>query len=279
MQVCVFSKHFQTMDAHALGRTMKDLGVPGVDLTVRPRGHVEPDQVSTALPEFQAALAESGVEVTMLTTSILSPEEGNAREIIEAAGRCGVGYVKLGYWRYQGFGNYRRQAAEVKAALRELEPVLRHNGVKAGFHTHSGPYMGLNAEFALRLVEDADPDVIGIFYDTGHNVAEGAVSGWEMALDLCADRIIMCALKDYGFFRMGSHNEPHKGWRELVVPFDAGLVDWAAFFGHLRTIGFDGVLSFHSEYQGPYSWRDLTAEQVVEQTRKDLAYARPLMGQ
>jgi sugar phosphate isomerase/epimerase len=278
MRICAFSKHFQTMDARQLGRTMKDLGVPGVDLTVRQGGHVEPGRVESDLPRFQEALAESGVEVTMLTTAITSADEPYAVDVIRAAGQAGIRYLKLGYWRYEGFGNYRRQEQQVKAALGGLEPVLRENNVRAGLHTHSGMYMGLNAEFALRLVEDCDPQVIGIYYDTGHNAVEGAIGGWVMGLDLIADRLIMVALKDYGLFRMGSDESPRKGWRDLVVPLDSGMFDWTAFLCCLKTIGFDGPISFHSEYQGAYSFRDLTQEQVVEQTRRDLAYFRALMG-
>jgi len=277
MEICVFSKHFQTMDADSLGKTMKDLGVHGVDLTVRPRGHVEPERVAEQLPRFQEALAAHGIAVTMLTTSITGVDEPNARDIIEAAGRAGVGYVKLGYWRYKGFGHYREQFRETRAALRDLEPVLRDNGVKAGVHTHSGMYMGLNAEFAFRLVEDSDPEVIGVYYDAGHNAVEGALGGWMMSLDTCAERLMMVAVKDYALFRLGGHDEPRKGWRDLVVPFDAGMVNWADLFRYLREINFNGPISFHSEYQGPFSWRDLSPEQVVEQTRKDLAYCRPLM--
>ncbi len=63
MDICVFSKHFQSMAADALGRAMKDLGVGGVDLTVRPGGHVDPEHVGDMLPAFQKALAASDVRI------------------------------------------------------------------------------------------------------------------------------------------------------------------------------------------------------------------------
>ena len=162
MDICVFSKHFRTMEADALGRCMKELGVDGVDLTVRAGGHVEPEHVADALPAFQSALADSGIKVGLLTTAITGADEPHAVDVIEAAGRCGVGYIKLGYWPYKGFGHYRERAAEVKAKLADLAPVLKANGVQAGFHTHSGNYMGLNAEFVYRLIEDCDPEAVGV---------------------------------------------------------------------------------------------------------------------
>ena len=45
MEYCVFSKHFQTMGAEKLGKTLAELGVDGVDLTVREGGHIQPAQL------------------------------------------------------------------------------------------------------------------------------------------------------------------------------------------------------------------------------------------
>jgi len=278
MEFCVFSKHFQTMGADELGRCLSDLGVAGVDLTVRPGGHVEPEKVKEELPRFQQTLAGHGIKVSMLTTSITGADEPNAEAVIETAGKLGVQYIKLGYWRYGGFGTYRKLEAEVKAALKGLEPLLKEHGVRAGFHTHSGRCMGLNAEFALRLIEERDPEAIGLYYDAGHCTIEGGECGWMMGLELARDRLIMVAVKDMAFFRMNSPTAGRKGWRLLMVPMDAGLVDWPAFIRCLREIDFKGPVSFHSEYQGPYSFLDMTPEQVVEQTRKDLAYFRSLMA-
>ena len=39
---CLFSKHLPGLDARGLGRALKSLGFAGVDLTVRPGGHVDP---------------------------------------------------------------------------------------------------------------------------------------------------------------------------------------------------------------------------------------------
>ncbi len=276
MDICVFSKHFQTMDAETLGRTMKGLGVGGVDLTVRRGGHVDPAKVTTDLETFQKALAKNGVKVTMLTTSILSAEEATTAPIIETAGRLGIRYIKLGYWHYKGFGSYRSMADKVKGDLKTLVPLLKKNGVTAGFHTHSGQYMGANAELAFRLIEDCDPEAVGIYYDTGHCVLEGSLAGWLMSLDIVSDRLVMVAVKNLAWFRMGSMDSARRGWRECMVPLDSGLTDMAEFVRCLKKLDFKGPVSFHSEYQGSYSFMDMTQEQVVEQTRKDLAYFRGL---
>jgi sugar phosphate isomerase/epimerase len=277
MELCVFSKHFQEMGPEQLAATMRDLGVEGVDLTVRPGGHVEPARVEQDLPAFQQALANGGVGISMLTTAITGADEPDASTVIEAAARAGVPYVKLGYWQYRGFGHYAEQADEVRAALSGLEPLLRANGVKAGFHTHSGHFMGPNAEFVLRLIEHCDPEVLGVYYDAGHCTVEGGGAGWMMGLDAVADRLFMVAVKDMAFFRMGSASGGRKGWTLKMVPLEAGLVDWPELVRCLKAVDFHGPVSIHSEYQGAHSFEDMTTERLIEQTRRDLDYFRSLL--
>ena len=49
-------------------------------------------------------------------------------------------------------------------------------------------------------------------------------------------------------------------------------------FDCLRQIGYDGPVSLHSEYLGRHSWRDLSLDELLEQTRDDLAYIRQVAG-
>ena len=45
-QLLVFSKHFPDLNYDELGETAKQLGFDGVDLTVRPKGHVLPERAA-----------------------------------------------------------------------------------------------------------------------------------------------------------------------------------------------------------------------------------------
>jgi len=277
MQICVFSKNFQDLDADGLGRVMAELKVPGVDLTVREGGHVEPAKVAADLPRFRDALGRHGVGITMFTTSITDINAPHAKEVVEAAGRAGVKFIKLGYWNYKGWGHYREQEQSARSDLAALEPVLLANGVTAGIHTHSGDYLGLNTNYIMRLIEDRDPKAFGVFYDIGHNTLEGSNVGWRMDLDLAQDRIVMVALKSMVWERKPGAKPGERPWRWKVVPLSDGLADVPAFTGFLKRLSFTGPVSFHSEYRGDYSWRDLSGQDLIDQTRRDLAYARPML--
>jgi sugar phosphate isomerase/epimerase len=291
MEFCLFSKFFQSMDADRLGKTISKLGLSGVDLTCREGGHIDVSKadIKEELPRFRETLAKHGIKISILTTRITSIKSAKAEDIIETAGRLGIKYLKLGYWKYEGFGSYRKQAEQIRKDLAGLEPLLRKNKVKAGFHTHSAESMGLNANHALRLIEKCDPEVIGIYYDIGHSTMEGSLGGWMMDLDIASDRIFMVAIKDMSWFPIEGKKDENrekidpvgyrynKKWKYLTVPLDRGLSDLPAFIKILKQISFTGPVSLHSEYGGFSSWRILKTDELLEQTRKDLEYVKSLL--
>src|SRR5262245_38688707 len=63
--LCFFSKHLPRMNGRELGRSLKALGFDGVDLTVRPGGHVDPKRVAIELPVFVDGIRNEGVAVPM----------------------------------------------------------------------------------------------------------------------------------------------------------------------------------------------------------------------
>ena len=261
MDVCVFSKHLQDYDFRQLGGALRGIGVDGVDLTVRPGGHVEPEAAPDVMPEAVATLKEEGVHVSMITTAITSADEPHARSVLEAAATEGIRYFKLGYYRYGGFGTLNAGLAEVKAKLRDLAALSKELGLWAGFHNHSGPYIGANLAHVRELIDDLDPDAIGSYFDIGHATIEGASAGWLLGLDDLSARVRMVAIKDLTV-------EKDAGKKRIqVVPLGEGFVHWEDFIGALSRIASEvGVMSFHGEYGGR------TAEQVLGLVRKDRAF-------
>ena len=261
MDVCVFSKHLQDYGFAELGRALKSIGVDGVDLTVRPGGHVEPEQAADRLPEAVETLGAEGVHVSMITTAVTAADEPQARPVLETAAAHGIRYFKLGYYRYDGYGTLKAAMAEVRAKLRDLADLAKDLGLWAGVHNHSGPYVGANPAHVAALTADLDPDAIGSYFDIGHATVEGAGRGWMQGLDELAGRVRMLAIKDLVVART------EKPYRGEVVPLGEGLVAWRSYVGVLKQIAPDlGPVSHHGEYG------DLSAAQVLKQVKRDKAF-------
>jgi len=274
----MFSKHLAPLSVEDAAKTVADIGFEGLDLTVRPGGHVEPENVREQLPAAVEAVRALGLDIPMITTSIVSAQDAHADAIFATAAACGIHDLKLGYWQYEGFGSVRRQMEEIKDALDGIAELASRHGVRANLHIHSGDFMTADAAVVWQFLVGRDPDVIGAYIDPGHMAVEGGAAGWRIGMDLLTPWINIVAIKDMAWEHSFDEALGKERWRTRMVPLTQGLVPWPEVFAHLDDIGFDGTVSLHSEYQGSHSWRDLTLDELLAQTREDLAYIKGVIA-
>jgi sugar phosphate isomerase/epimerase len=267
MQLLMFSKMLGGLSVEQAGEAIAEMGFDGVDLTVREGGHILPENAEQDLPKAVDLLRSKQLSVPMVTTGIVAPDEPHAEAILKSASECGVRYVKLGYWRYEGFGHVRAQVAEARTALKGLEALARAHNLCLGVHIHSGAFLSAMPGVMTMLLEGLDPQRVGAYIDPGHMALEGGRSGWEIGMDLLSDRIAIVAAKDFGWYYQGN-----KSWRWVSLPLYEGIVSWPRVFAHLRAVGFDGPVTVHSEYA------NLSTEDLIAQTKRDLAYLKQVMA-
>src|SRR5579872_600694 len=124
-QLCLFSKHLPKLNYSELARTVKQIGFDGVDLTVRPEGHVLPGRVVEDLPRALETLRGAGLSVPMITTGLTSANDPAARPTIETAGRLGVPRFKLGYWNYRDQESIEARLADVRRDVAGLAALAK----------------------------------------------------------------------------------------------------------------------------------------------------------
>ena len=264
--LCLFSKHLPGLDARPLGRAVKALGFAGVDLTVRPGGHVAPERAASDLPPFLEALRAEGLDVPMITTGLLSASDPTAKPILETAGRHNVRFFKPGYYQY-AFVDVRQELERVGADLRGLAEVSARCGVQLGFHNHAG-YVGGPVWDIARIMDGLDPRWVGYYFDVRHAVVEGGDGGWRAALNLVSPRLKMVAIKDFFW------EKTTKGWQQRNCPLGGGMVDWKDFFGMLTKAGFHGPVSLHLEYEIPGATARVKQDNTLAAAARDLAFLK-----
>jgi sugar phosphate isomerase/epimerase len=238
--LCLFSKHLPQLNWQQLGQTVKKFGFGGVDLTVRPQGHVLPERAAEDLPKAVIAIREAGLTVPMITTGLLSANEATAQPILQTAGKLKIPYLKPGYYKY-AFADVRSELEKAMKDFASLAALCQQNSVQLGFHNHEG-YIGAPLWDVAPTIDKLDPKWVGYYFDIRHTVAEGGVAGWKIALNLVAPRIKMIAVKD------SYPEKTSKGWRQKNCPLGEGAVDWKAYFQTLKQANFHGPISLHIEY-------------------------------
>ena len=264
--LCLFSKHLPGMDYRRLAQIVRKLGFGGVDLTVRPGGHVLPERAVDDLPKAVAAIRAEGLSVPMITTGLTFANDPTAKPILATAGKLSIPYFKPGYYRYS-FADVRRELEKAMMDFRALTDLSRQSGVQAGFHNHEG-YVGAQLWDVAQTIDQLDPKWVGYYFDIRHAVCEGGSGGWKIALSLVAPRIKMIAIKDFYW------EKTDKGWKQINCPLGKGMVDWKAYFKILRQINFRGPISLHLEYEIAGATPAAIEENTIAAAQRDLDFLK-----
>jgi sugar phosphate isomerase/epimerase len=282
MRYIMFTKHLQTMSIVEAGKTIKSLGFDGVELTVRPNGHILPQNVREELPRAVEDLRALGLETPALVVEIHNRQEEYAAIVCEMASKVGATELRTSSHRYRPFGSIREQIAEARQDAKDLESLGQEFGVRLDVHCHSGDFLSGNGGILAMVLDETDPKYVGVSLDVGHLTVEGGKSGWKQSLDLLANRVGIVAVKSFGWFHEPDPKTGETRWNAKLVPLAEGNVQWRQAFDLLRSAGWDAdgraLVSVHSEYQGAGSWRSLDVPDLVEQTRQDFEYLRQQAG-
>jgi sugar phosphate isomerase/epimerase len=262
--LCIFSKHLADLNYEELGKTARQLGCDGIDLTVRPKGHVLPERAAEDMPRAVEAIRSHGISVPMITTELLDASHPTARPILGTAARLKVPYFKPGYYRY-GSRDVETALAETKRALAGLIALGREYGIEAGVHNHSGDYVGEAVWDTRELIRDLDPKWIGYYLDPCHATIEGGLAGWQISLRLVLPRLKMAALKDFYWAKKDGK------WVVQWCPMGEGMVNWPKVFATFAAARYTGPLSLHVEYNPPDELAAIARD--LEFIRKQVAAA------
>jgi sugar phosphate isomerase/epimerase len=273
MQFVMFAKHLQEWPLAQAAAAVKAMGFDGLDLTVRPGGYVQPQDVEKELPHALRLCADAGLGVPMLTTAITEPGRDHSVALMATAAACGVRELKYGYHTYSRFGEFGAALDKARADLAASAKVAAEHGVRLNLHLHSGTFVTANPAIVAQMLAEHDPAVVGAYLDPGHMVIEGGVDVWRQGFEQLGARANLLAVKS-----MAHYFRPEEGrtgrWVNRMVPLAQGMVDWVKVWECLRAVGFDGIVSLHAEYQGGHSWKNLSVDELVDQTREDFAYLR-----
>ena len=97
--ILVFSKHLQCLDYNELAEKAKEIGFDGIDLTVRPGGHVLPGRVKTDLPKAVEAIKKAGLKPLMMTTAV-EQASGTDEVVLRTAAELGIKYYRMNWYKF-----------------------------------------------------------------------------------------------------------------------------------------------------------------------------------
>jgi len=272
-----FTESFQEWPIPKVCKKFKAIGLDGLDLTVRPGGHIEPQDAARKLPAALTAARDHGVRIAMLSTAIVEPDK-TAEELLATAAELGIDRVKLGYYKYEGFGTLGKQIDGVRKKLAGVAKMAAKHGVLPCVHIHSGNTIPGNGPVAYLLLAGFDPSQLGAYVDPMHMTIEGGNDGWRQGLDLLAPWIAISSLKNCQWITTGRDSHGQQRWATRKCPLSDGVCPLPRYLATLEKLGYRGLYTLHSEYSDRNSWKVLNADECLEQTRIDLEYVKKIMA-
>ncbi|MFT5128997.1 MAG: sugar phosphate isomerase/epimerase [Rhodothermales bacterium] len=237
-QICFFTKMFQKLSFDELAQLTTGLGFGGVEATIRPKGHIEPEAVPDQLPQMVEALKKQGRELSIMASGINSVSPGQHTEsVLKTAAALGVKRYRMSYFRYNLRKPLKSQLVEFKAQLKDLVALNQELGIQALYQNHAGKdIVGAPIWDICDLIEEFPREAISLAFDIRHAVVEGGYA-WQVNARRAMPLAASVYVKDFVW----------KGAKAQNVPLGEGRVQ-KSFFRDFDIANFAGPVSLHVEY-------------------------------
>jgi sugar phosphate isomerase/epimerase len=241
LSVHLFSKHLQFLNLEQASEKAAELGFQGLDLTVRPNGHVLPESVIEDLPKAIADIKKGGSTCLMMTTAVEDASNQTDVNVLKTAAKLGIKYYRPNWFKYSDERTMEADLEYYKQKIKALSLLNKQLGIIGCYQNHAGQSVGASIWEIKKILEQAEPGYFGAQYDIRHAMVEGGLS-WENGLKLIKLSINTIVLKDY---KWGQINGV---WKPINVPIGEGMVDFKKYFRLLKKYNINVPVSLHLEY-------------------------------
>ncbi|MGI9532525.1 sugar phosphate isomerase/epimerase family protein [Lutimonas sp.] len=274
LEINIFSKHLQFLDVKGAAQVAAELGFDGIDLTVRPKGHIEPESVSRDLVHAIKSIETAGSSCKMITTAIEKASKPLDQELIRMAGKTGIEFYRSNWFKYFDDRSMEASIELYQNEIQQLSELNRQSGIIGCYQNHAGTKIGGSFWELQMLLESANKEYFGVQFDIRHAVAEGGYS-WENGLRLLHQNIKTIVLKDFKWAKRNGK------WLLVNVPIGEGMVDFQTYFKLLKSYDLKPPASLHLEYPlgGAEKGKDaisIDKKAVFNAMEKDLKTIRDL---
>lgn len=272
LRISLFSKHLQFLDYNEMAAVVSEIGFDGLDLTVRPKGHVLPERVVDDLPKAVAAMKKYGISPGMMTTNVWDTKNSQQKSVLETASRLGFTHYRTRWLTYPEDRTIEESQAMYGQEAAALEVVNKDLGLIGCYQNHAGNHVGAPIWDLPAILEATKNEYMGCQYDIRHAVVEGG-SSWELGLRRIHPFIKSIVIKDFKWGQVDGK------WKPVNTPLGEGMLDFDRYFSLLKKYQINVPVSLHFEYDlggAEHGATNLSIDkkEVFQQMKKDLTFLK-----
>ena len=271
----IFSKNLHWLNYSEMASAVAEMGFDGIDLTVRPEGHVLPEKVTEDLPKAVEAIKKAGLNVHMITTAIIDMDSPFTESILKTASSLGVAYYRMGWIQYDEKITMEDNLKSIQSRLTKLAELNKKYNIQGHYQNHSGSSFGSPIWDLWLVLKEINSPWIGSQYDVLHATLEGSNS-WTLGLKLLKPYIGTLDIKNFQWAKKDGK------WVAEIVPLREGMIDFKKYFKLIKEYNIQGPLSIHYEYplggaENGAKVITLKREEVLAAMKKDHAILKKLI--
>lgn len=253
-KVNIFSKHLQFLNYQDMAEIAKELGFDGIDLTVRPKGHVIPERVETDLPKAVEAMKKVGFTPSLFCTAVEDAANPADKKVLETAANLGFKYYRMNWYKYTDQKTIPQSLDEYRSKMSGLSSLNSKLNLIGCYQNHAGRMVGASMFEIWDILQKTDPKFMGAQYDIRHATLEGGLS-WQTGFNLIRPRIQTIVIKDFMWDKVNGK------WAPKSVPLGEGMVDFKTYFKLLKDSQIQVPFCLHLEY--PLGGADQGADKIT----------------
>lgn len=272
IQISVFSKTLHWIsDYQILANTVAEMGFDGIDLTVRPEGHVLPEKVILDLPKAVQAAKIAKIEIPMMVTNILEADS-LSETILKTANSQNIKHYRMGWYRYDMKKDIPEQIETIAHKMKGVSDLNKKYTITGEYQNHGGQYFGAAIWDVYPILKKINSPFTGAQFDVNHATAESGAN-WETSFRLIAPFIKSLPIKDFKWvIKNGT-------LQKEGCPIGEGIIDWKLFFKLIKQYNIHVPLTMHFEYDlgGAENGNrnpKIDTKDIIKAMKRDLAILR-----
>jgi sugar phosphate isomerase/epimerase len=271
LQIHIFSKHLQFLGYKDMCEAAKEMGFDGVDLTVRPKGHVQPEKVAEDLPRATEAMKAIHLLPLMVSTNVKDADNPIDRKVLEVASQLGYKIYRPGWSKYNQEQSIEESLVLFERRMKGLAQLNSDLNISGSYHNHSGNYIGASIWDLAQVIGEIPIEHMGCQYDIMHGTIEGG-KNWETDFRRIKNHINSLVIKDFKWEKINGK------WKANYVPMGEGMVDFEKYFALLKKYKINVPVSIHVEYDLGGAEKGgmptIDKKEIFKRIKKDLMFVR-----
>lgn len=261
----------KTMNCNEIVQMCVRLGLDGIEWGLPPI-----DEVKTTIKEMAQVTKDAGLKVTGYINGGLAWKTDLIRRLSEAIASVGGDSLRVeAAWVAYNFDeslhqkySYMELFKRTRDGMEKLVPLGKEYGIRYVLESHGGGMIA-SPMTGRWLLEGLDPLYVGIIYDPANGVAEGFLRP-RHAVEALGPYMAYVHGKNLLLRQTGqTDDEPKRAtWTHEKCSLDAGVVDFVELFFALKTVGYNGWVSFEEFFK----------DSPAEELEKGLRFARQCLA-